>query len=74
MKKRNAYGAMFMSFMAGMALLSGSEHNIIICVLSLIVTVFMANNWGLNVEEGEENEQTYGTGNRVGTRSEEKGA
>lgn len=53
MKKRNAYGAMLMSFMAGMALLSGSEHNVLICVLSLIATVFVANDWGLNVEEDE---------------------
>lgn len=53
MRKRNAYGAMFMSFMAGMALLSGSEHSVLICLISLIVTVFVANNWGLNTEEDE---------------------
>lgn len=53
MRKRNAYGAMLMAFMAGMALLSSSEHNVLICVLSLIVTVFVANDWGLNVEEDE---------------------
>lgn len=54
MKKRNAYGAMFMSFMAGMALLSGSEYSVLICLISLIVTVFVANNWGLNTEEDEQ--------------------
>ncbi|HLR43065.1 MAG TPA: hypothetical protein VK067_07490 [Pseudogracilibacillus sp.] len=67
MRKRNAYGAMFMSFMAGMALLSGSEYSVLICLISLIVTVFVANNWGLNTEEDEpvndyefENEQVSG--------------
>ncbi len=53
MRKRNAYGAMFMSFMAGMSLLSGSEYSVLICLISLIVTVFVANNWGLNTEEDE---------------------
>lgn len=53
MKKRNAYGAMFMAFMAGMALLSRSDHAITISIVSIIVAVFVANDWGLNVEEDE---------------------
>lgn len=51
MKKRNAYGAMFMAFMAGMSLLSGSDHAITISIISIVVAIFVANGWGLNVEE-----------------------
>lgn len=73
MGKRNAYGAMFMSFMAGMALLSGSEYSVLICLISLIVTVFVANDWGLNGKD-EEDGQTNEAIERISAGSEEKGA
>lgn len=74
MKKRNAYAAMVFSFISGMAFFSQVDNSILIGSIALVIAYLVSINYGLDVEEGEENEQTYGIVNRTGTRSEEKGA
>ncbi len=72
MKKLNGYAATITSFMAGISLMSGHEHNVLICIISLVFTVFILNDWGFGGAESDE--QVDRTSNSVGKRSEKKGA
>lgn len=75
MRKRNAYAAMIFSFVSATSFYSDIEHNVLIGAICLVLTYFVSINYGLNVEEGnEENEQTYRTINRTRTRSKEQRA
>ncbi len=65
MKKRNAYSAMVMFFIAGMAFLSDKEHNVLIAVIALTVAVFLIHGWGLDYEEVNSTDERTGTGNKA---------
>ncbi len=72
MKKLNGYASILTSFIAGYALMSGHEHNVLLCIIALILTVFVANNWGFGgVNEDGQNDRISTT---LGSRSEKKGA
>jgi len=72
MKKLNGYASILTSFIAGYALMSGHEYNVLLCITSLILTVFVANDWGFGGVE--EHGQVDRVSNPVGKRSEKKGA
>lgn len=72
MKKLNGYASILTSFIAGYALMSGHEHNIQLCVIALILTVFIASDWGFG--GGNEDGQVDRFSKTVGGRSEKKGA
>lgn len=74
MKKRNAYVAMVFSFISASAFYSGIDHNVVVGSICLILTYFISINYGMESEEGEENEQAIGFINRTRPRNEEEGA
>ena len=72
MKKLNGYASILTSFIAGYALMSGHEHNVLLCVAGLILTVFVANDWGFGGVD--EDGQVDRVSSPVRSRSKKKGA
>ena len=72
MKKLNGYASILTSFIAGYALMSEHEHNVLLCIISLVFTVFVLNDWGFGGVNEDGQDDCFSKA--VRSRSEKKGA